>query len=32
VLSDPEKRKVYDQYGLEGVANGGGGGGLKKYI
>jgi len=27
ILSDPEKRKVYDKYGLEGVADEGGGGG-----
>lgn len=27
VLTDPEKRKVYDQYGLEGLKDGGGGGG-----
>ncbi|CDK28407.1 unnamed protein product [Kuraishia capsulata CBS 1993] len=27
VLSDPKKRKLYDQYGVEGVKNGGGGGG-----
>lgn len=27
VLSDPEKRKLYDQFGLEGVASSGGGGG-----
>lgn len=26
VLSDPEKRKIYDQYGLEGLSNSGGGG------
>lgn len=25
VLSDPEKRKLYDKYGEEGVTNGGGG-------
>ena len=25
-LCDPEKRKLYDQYGKEGVENGGGGG------
>lgn len=27
ILSDPEKRKLYDQYGLEGLENGGGPGG-----
>lgn len=27
ILGDPEKRKVYDQYGLEGLAGEGGGGG-----
>lgn len=27
VLSDPEKRKTYDQYGLEGLSGGGGGAG-----
>jgi DnaJ homolog subfamily A member 2 len=27
ILSDPEKRKAYDQYGLEGVVDGDGGGG-----
>lgn len=27
ILSDPEKRELYDQYGDEGVQNGGGGGG-----
>lgn len=27
VLTDPEKRKIYDQYGLEGLKEGGGGGG-----
>ena len=27
VLADPEKRKLYDQYGKEGVEQGGGGGG-----
>lgn len=27
ILSDPEKRKVYDQYGLEGLSGEGGGGG-----
>ncbi|EGR33410.1 hypothetical protein IMG5_054010, partial [Ichthyophthirius multifiliis] len=26
ILSDPNKRELYDQYGLEGVENGGGGG------
>lgn len=25
VLSDPEKRKLYDKYGLEGLKDGGGG-------
>ena len=28
VLSDPEKRKTYDKYGLEGLKNGGGGEGM----
>lgn len=28
VLSDPEKRKLYDKYGLEGLKNGGGGEGM----
>lgn len=27
ILGDPDKRKVYDQYGIEGLENGGGGGG-----
>ena len=26
-LSDPEKRKIYDQFGEEGLKGGGGGGG-----
>jgi len=27
VLSNPEKRQLYDKYGLEGLKEGGGGGG-----
>lgn len=27
ILKDPEKKKIYDQYGLEGLEGGGGGGG-----
>ncbi|KAJ6101948.1 hypothetical protein N7486_004375 [Penicillium sp. IBT 16267x] len=28
ILSDPEKRQIYDQYGEEGLEHGGGGGGM----
>lgn len=31
VLTDPEKRKIYDRFGEEGLQNGGGGGGASPF-